>query len=299
MTKKRYELIWDAVAGKKQIRALKDMPEHSVKKNQLGGWIDSEKKLPQDGTGWVEEGSTLSGTTVVEKGFIGGNSILQDCIVKIKVRIIGSKIIDCRFLESNNKTTHLWIGDSSLSRVDFSGNYLHLHKCKIKATKKCEISSGNHSWKNVKMNCDSIYAGHGNLSNMKTKIEDSEITCRTLRISNSDIQNVNLKAERDISLYDSNLSPLDKQAESGTTFEGEELQISKSMIQGAANLRGKLIVKKCELIGYPRIDVNARMTYLEMKDMASIITEGFGLNDKTESISKISLSGDEQLIIKH
>ena len=36
-----------------RIRALKDIPPHGVKKGDLGGFVESEKNLSQDGDCWI------------------------------------------------------------------------------------------------------------------------------------------------------------------------------------------------------------------------------------------------------
>ena len=50
---KRYELT-DIRNGKlRRIRALRDIPRYNVKAGDLGGWVESEKNLSQEGDCWV------------------------------------------------------------------------------------------------------------------------------------------------------------------------------------------------------------------------------------------------------
>ena len=54
---KKYELTGETKetgsATLHRIRALIDIPSHGVKAGALGGWIESEKNLSQNGSAWV------------------------------------------------------------------------------------------------------------------------------------------------------------------------------------------------------------------------------------------------------
>jgi hypothetical protein len=58
-----------------RIRYLVDIPEHGVKKGDLGGYIRDEGVLPQDGTGVVLGDAVVVGGTVV------GGTVLGDAMV--------------------------------------------------------------------------------------------------------------------------------------------------------------------------------------------------------------------------
>lgn len=45
----------------RQIRALKDIPCHNVKVGDLGGYVENETNLSQEGDCWIESGCVVSG----------------------------------------------------------------------------------------------------------------------------------------------------------------------------------------------------------------------------------------------
>ncbi|WIM84919.1 hypothetical protein QP020_02495 [Gallibacterium anatis] len=48
-----------------QIKALKDLPEIGVKAGDLGGWIENESNLSQNGNAWVFDDARVSGDAEV------------------------------------------------------------------------------------------------------------------------------------------------------------------------------------------------------------------------------------------
>lgn len=61
-----------------RIRALKDFGE--VKKNQIGGFVESENNLSQEGTCWIDGDAVVVGcATVSEDARVFGHAIVQDC----------------------------------------------------------------------------------------------------------------------------------------------------------------------------------------------------------------------------
>lgn len=60
-----------------QIRALRNIPRHGIKRGDYGGYIESERNLSQDGDCWVDERAI-----VMDKAYVSGNALLYgDCIV--------------------------------------------------------------------------------------------------------------------------------------------------------------------------------------------------------------------------
>lgn len=58
-----------------QIVAEEDIPKHGVKKGDVGGWIESESNLSQQGTAWVRSGSYVYGhSRVAGDVLVEGNS---------------------------------------------------------------------------------------------------------------------------------------------------------------------------------------------------------------------------------
>lgn len=91
MTKKKYEFVWEdqikAQDGKTiltRIRALKDIPIHGIKAGELGGYIESEANLAQDGFAWVggqahvyESGQVIDHALANEYSRIYGSARLE------------------------------------------------------------------------------------------------------------------------------------------------------------------------------------------------------------------------------
>ena len=67
--KPKYEMTEDYIEHKghtlRQIRALKKIPQWGIKKGELGGYIESENNLSQNGNCWVEEGSYVYDRAIV------------------------------------------------------------------------------------------------------------------------------------------------------------------------------------------------------------------------------------------
>lgn len=67
----------------------------------IGGYIQSEKNLPQDDNSWVNSNSRVFDNVVLENSFITGdaqvfgNSIISSSIISDKVRIYGSADLRC------------------------------------------------------------------------------------------------------------------------------------------------------------------------------------------------------------
>lgn len=59
-----------------QIRALRDIPEHGVKAGDLGGYVQYENNLSQEGNCWIKDAASAVGDAVVS-----GNALIKDAAV--------------------------------------------------------------------------------------------------------------------------------------------------------------------------------------------------------------------------
>ncbi|MBD8056934.1 hypothetical protein ICV35_25130, partial [Rhodococcus ruber] len=58
-----------------RIKALRDIPLHGVKAGDLGGWIENERNLSQDGDCWVGGNASVWGNARVwGNASVGGNA---------------------------------------------------------------------------------------------------------------------------------------------------------------------------------------------------------------------------------
>ena len=72
---KKYELTGETkeIGGKilHRIRALIDIPEHDVKVGDLGGWIEAERNLSQEGSAWVaDEACVMDSARVTDSAWV-------------------------------------------------------------------------------------------------------------------------------------------------------------------------------------------------------------------------------------
>ena len=98
----KYELTPNTITIKGKtlyrIRALKDFsqsykgqsrPQNIVRAGDLGGYIESEKNLSQDGNAWVSDNARI-----YEDGFVSGNAwIRQNAKVYGSARVYGSALV--------------------------------------------------------------------------------------------------------------------------------------------------------------------------------------------------------------
>lgn len=144
----KYELTTNSkiVSGKKvfQIKALCDIPLHSVKAGDLGGWISSEKVLTQQGDAWVRERGVVIGdgftckirrNTLIERGVITNSTIDVKLGVYCKEikdsSIIGDDILISGLLEikASEIETDGRVGiydNADISETEIKGSDIHI-----------------------------------------------------------------------------------------------------------------------------------------------------------------------------
>ena len=73
-----------------QIRALRDIPEHGVKKGDLGGYVEGEHNLSQEGSCWIaDKEEVCEQARVEEDAYVGGQAVVWDDAV-----IRGQAVVD-------------------------------------------------------------------------------------------------------------------------------------------------------------------------------------------------------------
>lgn len=89
---KKYELTGETkeIGGVTlhRIRALIDIPEHDVKAGDLGGWIEAERNLSQNGEAWVTGKAWVTGFLLAKETrpwYIYILLALVNCIISILV----------------------------------------------------------------------------------------------------------------------------------------------------------------------------------------------------------------------
>lgn len=100
----KYELVKENTISKGnttlyQIRALEDID--CIKKGDLGGYVESEYNLSQEGTCWVDNTSSVYGNAIVcENAFIGDKSVIAgylqgisyDCPTPLRATEVGGNV---------------------------------------------------------------------------------------------------------------------------------------------------------------------------------------------------------------
>lgn len=95
-----------------RIRALKDLPSHGVKKGDLGGWIESDKNLSQEGDCWVDGNAAVldnacvkDNALVTDEAYIADNAIVQDnAVVSNGAEVINSATVKGNALVKGHST---------------------------------------------------------------------------------------------------------------------------------------------------------------------------------------------------
>lgn len=100
---KKYELTSEVIKYKghilHRIKALKDF--NSVKAGELGGWIENENNLSQDGTAWVYDNSMVYDNAIVsDNAWVCFSSKVYDdanvcdnAIIQNHARVFGSSLV--------------------------------------------------------------------------------------------------------------------------------------------------------------------------------------------------------------
>lgn len=118
---KKYELTGETkeIGGVTlhRIRALIDIPEHDVKAGDLGGWIEAERNLSQNGEAWVTGSACVTGKAwVTDSAWVTGEALVTG-----SARVIGNAWVsgNARIMKSSDCITIGAIG----SRNDTSTFY--------------------------------------------------------------------------------------------------------------------------------------------------------------------------------
>lgn len=78
-----------------RIKALRDIPEHGIKGGDLGGYLESESNLSQNGYSWVNDNSKVYGNAkIIDNGYIANEAIVKDnSIVKDNAKVLDNAVI--------------------------------------------------------------------------------------------------------------------------------------------------------------------------------------------------------------
>lgn len=89
---KKYELVNMRDGKARRIIALRDIPRYSVKKGDLGGWVESERNLSHEGDCWIRDNARVDC-----RAQVCGNALVFD-----NAQVYGSALVDGNALVSDN-----------------------------------------------------------------------------------------------------------------------------------------------------------------------------------------------------
>ena len=107
----KYEMTGEIDSmGLTRIRALVDIPRYGVTKGLLGGFIESERNLSQEGCCWIDKEAKVFGfATVAEDAYIGGrDAVFEFAEIRSKAQVYGvvhgcSYVKDCAVISSPDR----------------------------------------------------------------------------------------------------------------------------------------------------------------------------------------------------
>lgn len=135
---KKYELTGETkeIGGVTlhRIRALIDIPEHDVKAGDLGGWIEAERNLSQNGEAWVTGSACVTGKALVTgearvtgNAWVRGNARVMESSDCITIGAIGSRDDTTTFYRGTDGGIYVSCGCFSGSIDDFSAEVKQVH----------------------------------------------------------------------------------------------------------------------------------------------------------------------------
>lgn len=94
LTEQTKEVFLDEIVLRR-IRALQDIPRHGVKAGDLGGWVQSESNLSQEGDCWVGDNAQVCERALVceDAGVFGTAQVFDDARVMGRAEIAGCSIV--------------------------------------------------------------------------------------------------------------------------------------------------------------------------------------------------------------
>lgn len=123
---KKYELTGETkeIDGKilHRIRALIDIPEHDVKAGDLGGWIEAERNLSQNGEAWV-----TGSARVIGNAWVSGNARIMKSSDCITIGAIGSRNDTSTFYRGKDGKIYVSCGCFNGTIDDFAAEVKQVH----------------------------------------------------------------------------------------------------------------------------------------------------------------------------
>lgn len=222
----------------RRIRALVDIPRHNVKAGDVGGWVQSEENLSQEGDAWIAKNAAAVYSSVVKE-----NALLQDeCVVLSGSVISGEAVVEgVAYVEGSGVGGKSRVGGYStvmFSQVDGEAvlkNFATLSDGSV--VKDNAVVSGETKIINSRL-CDSVKVGGEEVSVANSSVSgDTEIngsvvvlrsTVESCRV-NGKVQIVDSAVGPDVSVSN-NASIINGSVVSGFCKVSENVNINNSKL---------------------------------------------------------------------
>lgn len=168
----------------RQIEALVDIPKHNIKKGDLGGWIESEENLFQEGDCWIESG-VVYGTSVVSGDAYIFKSVVENSLVSDDV-YIEEGIIRSSTIRGKSIIHYSTIENTIINNFDMENHLIAEEKPGLVRFTTIYHSDIYHSKLNGKVLIKDSTVYLGNLSGVSG--EKTDIDCYPLTISNCEFE---------------------------------------------------------------------------------------------------------------
>lgn len=270
--------MFERKSGLYQIQALRDIPEHGVRKGDMGGVIKDKFSLSQEGDAWVDETCLVTGNARVKSGIIKDHSKL-DGDIEIENATISSSSLSGHTIvkggavvhDSTLRSTHIsggFVMDSFLFNCDFRSN-IELNDIWIESFQPFIIEK-EVDWKEVIIHI----AKRGSIKN-KSKMRGVEIRTEVLMLlDETDFKWCEIvKTELfgvGTSEHDGYCCEIKGVKGKPLTHVGNRLRLYKTSLYGRIKLDGWFYMHKSQLNGNIELKGNVELENTSLSDNAFI-----------------------------
>jgi len=279
-SEKKYELTNEKMTtpflGKSyqvsQVRALKDFETATgvkVRKGALGGWVESEKNLSQEGDCWID--------TVL--------AVLGDASIRDSVYLVNSTIADESMLSGQ-----IYVESSSItgnSKISGKQSFFWSFLNSVSIHPKQEISEHPIRFEDVDLKSSTIYTPKG-ATFLRVKGHQIELDCDSDFVKLENVQfgehtcirffgeynAIKHLKKKPGTFYSESCSMKDSQIIGVRKIENEGLQLENSCLMGKIQISGKIILLNSTIQDYAKVINHSqffhRIYNATIKDMAIV-----------------------------
>lgn len=314
--KKTYELLKEPSKPFYRIRALIDIPHWGVKAGDLGGLVENEECLSQDGTSWIDETSQVEKNVRIQRWvYVGEKTCIGGKVTIESTRIYDSSIdmdgiLNCTMIRNSKLydaieiIRDITVEDSELRNSTFYGNgtikgsrlkgvaiegLITIEASKVIAKEKLTVD-GTTDWKDadVLIEMGSI-GGKSVMHNVTLHVESLRAYNSfnlTRVVTKGDLKKIRLLDSPD---YPDFIIEIIGEEESPITIKGKSLGVQASTIKGNVRLHGDLFVQDSDIRDYVSISMDGTIEKCSFSEMASV-NQPMG---SKQALMNLKLSGED------